>query len=342
MGLALSIAVIVLATLVIWVGSSWLEGASARLATYYDLPPVVQGGIIAAAGSSFPELASVIFAALAGSFGLGVGAIIGSAIFNVLVIPALAVLISGRDIDSTRTLVHKETLYYLLSVMILFLTFALALIYFPVGGSPQPAGGGSFSGELTRPLVLVPLVMYVLYLFLQWQDTIDYSPPPTTERISPLKQWGWLLAGLLVILVAVERLVDAVIFLGEWADTPDFLWGVTIVAAATSLPDTLVSVQAADSERDVASIANVVGSNTFDLLVVIPVGVLLTGAATIDFAITAPMMGCLVAATVLLFVTLRTNLALTKPEAYVLLVAYAGFVAWVLAEALHLVNLLPA
>ena len=150
-----------------------------------------------------------------------------------------------------------------------------------------------------------------------------------------------MLAGLLVILVAVERLVEAVIHIGETAGTPDFLWGVTIVAAATSLPDMLVSIQAAGKEDDVASIANVVGSNIFDLLVVIPVGILLLGAATIDFSIAAPMMGCLTVATTLLFVTLRTDLMLTSREAYLLLGGYVVFVAWVFAEAVALVSILP-
>lgn len=332
--LALQVLVILVTTAGIWLGSSWLEEASAKLAVYYDLPPVVQGGIIAAAGSSFPELASVIFAALAGSFGLGVGAIVGSAIFNVLIIPALAVIVPGTNIQSTRTLVHKETLFYLLAVLVLFLTFAFALIYNPMEGS--------LSGELTRPLVVFPLAVYVLYLFLQWQDTTDFAGRVESSSISPMKQWGLLIAGLVVILIAVERLVAAVIVLGDAAGTSDFLWGVTIVAAATSVPDALVSIQAADKDRDVASIANVVGSNTFDLLVVIPVGVLLTGAAVVDFAITAPMMGCLVLATILLFVALRTDLALTRREAYGLLVAYVAFVGWIVAEALTIVNLLPS
>lgn len=328
------VVVILLATVAIWVGSEWLEEASAKLAFYYDLPPVVQGGIIAAVGSSFPELASVVFAALAGSFGLGVGAIVGSAIFNILVIPALAVLVAGTPVESTRTIVHKETLFYLLSVVVLFLTFALALIYYP--------GNGSLSGELTRPLVLLPLAVYVLYLFLQWQDTADYAGRVESFSIRPRRQWAFLLLGLLVILVAVERLVNSVIVLGDAAGTPDFFWGVTIVAAATSLPDALVSIKAAGKGRDVASIANVVGSNTFDLLVVIPIGVLLTGTALVDFAITAPMMGCLVLATILLFVTLRTDLLLTRREAYVLLLAYVGFVGWVLLEALAIVDLVPS
>lgn len=328
---AFALVVISLATVAIWIGSGWLEGASAKLSIHYSLPPVVQGGIIAAAGSSFPELASVIFAALAGSFELGVGAIIGSAIFNVLVIPALVVVVSDRPISTTRTVVHKETLYYMFAIVLLFLTFALALIYFPAG---------EMVGELTRPLVALPLVGYLLYLFLQWQDTTDFAGHTGSPSIDPLREFGWLVAGLAVILVAVHQLVDAVLVIGEITGTPDFFWGIIIVAAATSLPDALVSVQAADNERDVASIANVMGSNTFDLLVVIPIGVLLTGAATINFVITAPMMGVLGLSTVLAFVLLRTDLLLTKHEAYVLLSAYGVFTLWVLLEALAIMQIL--
>lgn len=329
----LSLAIIVLTTLAIWVGSVWLEEASAKLADHYTLPQVVQGGIIAAVGSSMPELASVVFAALAGSFGLGVGAVVGSAIFNVLVIPALAVLLSPGNVGSTRTLVHKETLFYMLSIVVLLLTFALALIYNPTEAS--------LSGELSRPLVLLPLVVYLLYLFLQWQDTTDYVGDPDRIPIDVGREWLRLVAGLLVILVAVWALVEAVLALGESANISEFLWGVTIVAAATSVPDALVSIQAASKHRDVASIANVLGSNTFDLLVVIPVGVLLTGSAVVNFGIAAPMMASLVVATVLLFVTLRTGLELTEREAQVLLVAYGLFFLWLVAEATAVIAILP-
>lgn len=331
---AFAIAVVVVTTAAIWLGSGWLEEASAKLAIHYDLPPVVQGGIIAALGSSFPELASVIFAGLAGSFDLGIGAIVGSAIFNVLVIPALAVVLSAGSLDATRTLVHKETLFYMLAVLVLFLTFALALIYNPTGAH--------LTGELTRTLVLVPLAVYGLYLFLQWQDTSEFTGHVAPQKIDVRRQWLLLLGGLFLILVAVHQLVDAVLVIGAAAGTSEFLWGVTIVAAATSLPDALVSVKAANKDRYVASIANVLGSNTFDLLVIIPVGVLLVGSEPIDFAITAPMMGGLILATVLLFVTLRTNLVLSQRESYVLLAAYALFVLWVIAEALRLSTVLPA
>lgn len=332
MSLGIGLLTIGLATAAIWVASDWLEEASALLALHYDLPPVVQGGIIAAIGSSFPELASVVIAGLYGSFDLGVGAVVGSAMFNVLVIPALAVLLSPGDLSSTRTLVHKETLFYVLSILVLFLTFALALIYVP--------GSGGDVGTVTRTLAVFPLAVYGLYLFAQWQDTTDYAGPLDARSVNVRRQWLFLLAGLVVILVAVERLVAVVLDLGATFGTSEFLWGVTVVAIATSLPDTLVSVKAAHKDRDVASVSNVLGSNTFDLLVVIPVGVLLVGAVTVDFAIAAPLLACLFGATVLFFVTLRTDLALTNGEAVVLLGSYLLFLAWMVLETVGRLGLL--
>jgi len=331
--LALSLVMVGLTTVAILVGSEWLEEASAKLSVHYGLPPVVQGGIVAAAGSSFPEFASVVIGALAGAFDLGVGAVVGSAIFNVLVIPAISVLFSTGHMNATRTLVHKETLFYMLAVVVLLLTFALALIYNPTGDE--------LTGNLTRPLVLVPLAVYGLYLFLQWQDTVDHGSEGTAGTGNVRRQWAMLLLGLLVILGAVWLLVEAVLDLGEAFDVPEFVWGATVVAAATSLPDAVVSVQAADKKRDVASIANVLGSNIFDLLVVIPVGVLIVGTEPVSFGVTAPMMAALVAATVALFVTLRTDLVLSNREAYVLLGLYGLFLVWIAAESAGIVSVLP-
>jgi cation:H+ antiporter len=84
----------------------------------------------------------------------------------------------------------------------------------------------------------------------------------------------------------------------------------------------------------------VLGSNTFDLLVAIPLGVLVVGSATVSFAVAAPMFGVLTLATVLLFTVLRTDLELTGTESYVLLVAYLVFVGWVVGETVGVFDLI--
>ena len=334
----LDVAIIVVTTGLIWLGSGWLEGASEKLSAYYGLPEVVQGSIVTAIGSSFPELATVVVAAVTvGSLELGVGAIVGSAIFNILVIPALAGIATEDDIESNRTLVYKEAQFYMLAVSVLVITFAMAVIYYRVPTAEH------LSGEITRPLAMIPIGLYGLYIFIQYQDTAEHEADPEAGAgVDVLRQWGLLIAGLAVILIAVERLVHSVDLIGTELGVPQFIMGVTIAAGATSLPDALVSLRAARDDRGVASLANVLGSNTFDLLVAIPVGVLIVGSAPINFSMAVPMFGVLTLATILLFTVLRTGLALSTVESYVLLGSYLAFVAWVVLETVSdVVNYLP-
>jgi len=330
------VAVAAASTAVVWKGSGLLDGASERLAGHYGLPPIVRGAIVAAVGSSAPELSSTVLAtSLHGQFDLGVGAIVGSAVFNVLVIPAASALSRRDDLPASRTLVYKEAQFYMLAVSVLLLTFAFAVIYRPAGGD------GRLLGTVTRPLALVPVSLYGLYVFIQFQDVSEYDGTPETG-VDAWRQWLALVAGLALIVIAVEGLVRAAIGFGDLLGTPSFVWGLIVVAAGTSVPDLFVSLRAANgSDGGVTSLANVLGSNTFDLLVAVPAGVLVAGSATVDFAAAVPMMACLTVATLVLFTLLRTDLSLTAREAYTLLAAYAAFVGWVVLEAVGTVGLLP-
>lgn len=309
-------------TAVVWVASVMLERASERLSDYYGLPPIVAGAIVVAVGSSFPELSSTVLATLLhGEFDLGVGVIVGSAVFNVLVIPGLSSL-AADELPSSRDLVFKESLFYMLSISVLLITFALATIY-------VPSGTGEFVGTMTRPLALLPLGLYVIYVFIQYADVAEHGGS-SDKSVDALKEWGKLLASLVLIVVSVEGLVRSALSMGEILDTPSYIWGLTIIAIATSLPDAFVSIQAARHGRAETSIANVLGSNTFDLCVAVPVGVLIAGASLVDFAAAVPMMAALTVATLVLFALLRRNLDLSKPEAVGLLVGYGVFLVFVL------------
>jgi cation:H+ antiporter len=327
------IGVIIVATGFVWWGSVLLEGASERLAAYYQLPAIVQGAVIAAIGSSFPELSSTVIATLLhGEFELGVASIVGSAIFNILVIPGLAGLL-GKKIVADRILVYKDAQFYITSVTVLLLAFAFALIYYPVEGT-------EWQGTMTRPIALIPIALYGIYLFLQQQDMLEHvSSEAPPEDISVGKEWLRLLLSLGVIVLAVEGLVRSAIALGDILNTPSFLWGITVIAAATSLPDAFVSVRAARRGEGVISIANVLGSNIFDLLIAIPLGVLLAGASVINFARAAPMMGVLTLATIILFALLRTKLELSKGESAILLSLYIVFIVWMVLETFDITNI---
>ena len=330
-------AVAIAGTGIIWKGSGLLESSSERLSAYYRLPEIVQGAVVVAVGSSFPELSTtVISAAVHGAFEIGVAAIVGSALFNILVIPALAGLVGHEQLRANRDLVYKESQFYMIAVAVLTLTFSFAVIYFPVEG-----GADTIQGEMTRGLALIPLLLYLLYVFVQYQDTIEHEAEADPRDIRPAREWGRLVLALLVIVAGVEGLVRAAINFGEIFDTPGFLWGITVVAAGTSVPDAFVSVRAARAGRGITSMANVLGSNVFDLLVCIPAGILIGGAAIINFSVAAPMMGVLTAATIALFLMMRTRMTFSRGESVLLLVLYFGFLAWVSLESFAVIDLVP-
>lgn len=329
--LALYILLAVVSTAVVWRSSLWLEQAADELSAYYGLPAAVQGAVIAAIGSSFPELSSTVLATLVhGQFDLGVAGIVGSAIFNILVIPGVSGMISGR-LNADRLLVYKDAQFYIISVTALLLGFAFALIYNPVPGE-------QWLGFMNRPIAIALVALYGLYIFLQHQDTVDHKAAQAALGETPgvtgpiWQQWLRLAVSLVLIVLSVEGLVRSSIGLGEFFNTPSFLWGLTVIAAGTSLPDMLVSIRAAQRQNGIVSLSNVLGSNIFDLLVALPVGVLIAGASPVDFSVAAPMMGVLTLATIVLFTLLRTDLVLRRLECCLLLVLYLAFIVWMSLE----------
>jgi cation:H+ antiporter len=311
-----------------WKGGDWLVEATDRLGARYGVPEVVQGAVVAAIGSSFPEFASTVFAAARGFFTLGVGAVVGSAVFNILVIPAVSALAGGGFLDTDRDLVFKETQFYLLSLSAVLLTFAVAAVYEPIESDPR-AGG-----TVTPLMALALLALYGLYVFVQWADTAEMETPERTD--GALRDVGLLAGSLLLVLIGAEALVRSAVGLGEFFGTPPFLWGLTVVAAGTSLPDTFVSVSAARSGNAALSLANVLGSNVFALLVALPAGAIVAGGAEIAFSESVFMFAFLVVASIAFFVVLRTDLTLSRREAYVLLSLYAAFLVVVVAESVGL------
>lgn len=334
--LILYIGLIVISTAVVWKGSFMLETAAESISEYYQLPPVVQGSVVVAIGSSFPELSSTVLATLVhGQFDLGVAAIVGSAIFNILVIPGISGLV-GQRLSADRLLVYKDAQFYITSITVLLLAFTFAVIYNPVPGV-------MLQGEMNRLIALMPLSMYGLYLFLQQQDTMEENQSNSRQSPSDIRigrEWLRLLFSLVLIVVSVEGLVSGAIGLGKVLNTPSFLWGITVIAAGTSLPDAFVSIRAAQRGDGIISLANVLGSNIFDLLVAIPVGVMIAGASIIDFAVAAPMMAVLTFATIVLFAMLRTGLVLSKKECVVLLGMYGLFVVWMVLETFEITNVI--
>lgn len=308
----------------VWKACDQLEDACNDLALCYGMPDAVKGSTVMAVSSSFPELATIVLATgIHGDFELGLATIIGSAVFNILVIPGTSVFFKDGALEADRNVIFREAQFYLISILIILVTLAFATIYYPTAGSDT-------AGSLTNTLVLLPLVFYALYIFIQYHEVKDHDPE--AHNCNVVTSWIRLIISMAVVTLGVEILILAVIELGDIFDTPSYFWGATILAAATSIPDLFVSIKAAQRKLSTASLTNALGSNTFDLLVVLPAGVLVVGVVTFDFDRIAPMIMFLVAATVAVLVMGRSGFELTRGNGKILLLLYGTFIFWMAWE----------
>ena len=326
----------------LWLACSRLEESTHRLSQHYGIPDAVKGSVLLAISSSMPELVTALLATgVHSDFELGLAAIIGSAIYNILVIPAFSVYARGRPLEANRDLIYREAQFYLVSVVVLMIVLSLSVIYNTSDETVVEGGREIFYGQFTRGFALFPLMLYALYLFIQFEEVKrqrDDNPPQA--GISPLREWSILIGCIVLILVGVEALLRVAITLGELLQTPTFLWGMTIVAAATSIPDTFVSVRASVMGRIESSVSNVLGSNVFDLLVAVPLGVMLSGTMLINFTQVVPMMLFLVLATIVMLIFMLRDMHLSVRESHVMMALYVGFGVWMTLEAFGVMDLL--
>ena len=224
-----------------------------------------------------------------------------------------------------------------LKIAILLLTFSLAVIYHRVPGD-------AISGVFTRGLAAIPITLYGMYLFLQYQDTKDHQLTGESKVPDvPIDANGSaLIFSMTIVALGVELLIRCAIrpwrhhahsrvFVGTHGHRCRY---------ESTLSDLFISVKASRQGKDVASLSNVLGSNTFDLLIAVPVGVVLGGAVVINFSNAVPMMSCLTVATIAVFVLMRQDLELTRRNAVLLLSLYAVFIIWIALESFGLVSLL--
>jgi cation:H+ antiporter len=323
--LAMDGGLIAASIVVLWPACCRLERAAHNLARHYGLPEIVKGSVIMATSSSFPELATVVLAgSLHGDYDLGLATVIGSALFNILVIPGISVFSRPGSLDADRSIVFRETQFYLLSVMVILVTLSFSVLY-------NPQLHGRLEGELTRPLALLPLAFYLLYVYLQYHEVREHRSSTSAPALRPIAEWASMAGSMVVVTLGVELLIRTSLDLGRLLGTPSYFWGATMIAAATSIPDLFLSVRAARRTVSVSSLSNVLGSNIFDLLVVLPAGVLVAGTVIIDYPRMLPIMAFLIFATVVMLVLARRGFALSRRDGVVLLSLYAVFIAWMTA-----------
>jgi cation:H+ antiporter len=254
-------AVLFVAGLVALVGGAELlvRGAS-RLALSFGISPLVVGLTVVALGTSAPEMTVSVGAVLNGQPGLALGNAIGSNIFNVLGILGIAAVI-------TPLAVHLQVIRQEMPIMI---GAALLVIVLSLDGVISV-----LDGLLLTSLLGAYTVFLVVQSRAQGAVTGDYGAAASDLPAAGGKPWLqvlMVLAGLGLLVVGSELMVNAAVFFARQLGVSEVVIGLTIVSVGTSLPEVAASVTAAlKGERDIA-VGNVVGSCVFNMLGVLGLG----------------------------------------------------------------------
>lgn len=235
--------ILLLSIAALWQGAVWVVDSASHIAQRLGISELVIGLTIVAFGTSAPEFAVTITAALSGQPNMSVGNVVGSNVFNIgFILGGVAII---HAVKSSSKLVYRDG-FILITVSVLLLIFLWDL-------------------ELAQwegLILLLLLAAYLLFLFLK-KETLDEDVP--------LGKFHWydilkLIGGLVLILSGGKYLVESGSSLARYFGISDWVIAVTIVAAGTSTPELATSFVAAVKGKHGLSAGNLIGSNLFNLL----------------------------------------------------------------------------
>lgn len=312
MEILLQVGLLVLGFVMLIKGADWFVDGASGIASKLGVPQLVVGLTIVAMGTSLPEAAVSVTAALDGNAGITVGNVVGSNILNILVI-------LGTTGTITAVAVQKSTIRYEIPFML-----AITILTIVLGMS-----GNSIS-RIEGIILWVFFIAYLAYLFVLAKKGNQSEEEASNKDAKVWKLILGLAAGLVIVVWGSNIAVDAATALAKIIGLSDRFIGLTIVALGTSLPELVTSVTAARKGNADIAIGNIVGSNIFNILFVIGTSALIIPVAFEPNFVIDTLIA--LAAGILLWVSVAKPKKLTRPWGIVMLLGYAAYFVYLIMQ----------
>ena len=288
-------------------GADWFVEGASGIARKLGIPQLVVGLTIVAMGTSAPEAAVSITAALKKNASIAIGNVVGSNILNILIILGVTAVI-------TSVAIQKSTFQIEMPYMIL-----ITIVLVVMGLS------GDCISRIEGIILWVLFITYLIYLFVLARNG--------KEESEDVKKSIWKLvlaaiAGGVIVVWGSNITVDSATAIAKILGMSDRFIGLTIVALGTSLPELVTSVTAAKKGNADIAIGNIVGSNIFNILFVIGTSALITPVPYEPNFIVDGMIA--IAAGLLLWISVAKKKVLRRPWGIVMLVCYAAYFVYLL------------
>ena len=317
--------IIVGVALVLWGADRLTEGASS-LARGMHVPEIVIGLTIVAAGTSAPEMFVSLVSALKGTSDLAVGNVLGSNIFNTMLIVGCSAVVAPMSVSPST--VKKDIPFAVVASFLLF------ILCFDDMDSPHLWGN-----EISRSDRIILLTCFLIFMIYTFQSAKKQGLMPTQEEIEDNKElpkdysklWRnltFIVLGLACLIVGSNLFVDAASYIAHRYGVRQSVIGLTIVAGGTSLPELATSVVAAYKGRSAIAIGNVLGSNVFNILLILGTTAVVHPLRIMGITIVDLMMMLVSIGIVWLFAF--TKYSVSRREGALLILGFLAYMAWLL------------
>lgn len=306
----LQVLLLVIGIIVVIKSADWLTSGAVGLAERIGVPQIIIGLTIVAMGTSMPEFFVSLMSAINGTPDLAVGNIVGSNIFNALLIVGCAAMVAPITIQHTT--VKKD---------IPVAVFASLLLM-----------GMTLDGHISRIDAAILFGVFIAYIgiTLRGAKTEDETADEEKKPMPVLKAVMLVVVGLAGLVIGSDVFVDNATSIAHTMGISDAVIGLTIVAGGTSLPELATSVVAAKKGNSGIAIGNVLGSNVFNILMILGITGLITpmtisGITVIDLAM-------MVISMILLWLFSFTKYRIERWEGVVLTAIFIGYITWLVAN----------
>ena len=257
-------------------GANFLTDGAASIAKRFRLSDLVIGLTVLAFGTSAPELTVSLMAALKGSADIAIGNVIGSNIFNILAIVGITALI--MPLTMSNSTIRIEMPLTILSSAVLF--FMANDRLFDMAGE----------NVITRTEGFVLLAFFLIFLFYTFNMSKGEESPGQVRQFTLPLSIIMVIGGLVALVFGGDLFVDNAAMLAGRMGVSESVVAITIVAGGTSLPELVTTLVAAIKKRPGMAIGNIVGSNLFNILLILGVSssispIRIQGTTVVDYGI---------------------------------------------------------
>ena len=246
-------------------GADFFVDGSSALARTFKVPGVIIGLTIVALGTSAPELAVSTSAAIQGANEIALSNVVGSNIFNLLMVLGVCAII--RPIPIEKAILKRD---FPLSVIVTAALFVVLAIPLFTGKAQWTAPVSTVVSEVSRPVGIALMVIFVAYMaFLIYVSRKNPTQETVAESVPVWKSLLLILIGLACIVVGGQLVVENAKSIAAAFGMSETLIGLTVVALGTSLPELVTSIVAAHKGENGMAVGNVIGSNIFNLMFIL-------------------------------------------------------------------------